>query len=92
MSDAPRQLNHSPIGDQLQGQWQKMVIMLLWKFCGLEKVSVTQADMQALSTAFAPGFPVLFTQGVVDAIEFQLVDEAAALRIAEHQKTLSGTA
>lgn len=76
---------------QVDGYWQKLFAMLLWKLKGTERVRVTAADIEAMATAFAPEGPVVFTHGHFDSFDFQLVTREAAERIAAHDATQRGT-
>jgi hypothetical protein len=87
-----KQLNDAPIIDQLEGQWQKLFMALLWKLKQREAVRLTAADFAALEDAYPGSIPVLFTHGMSDALEFQILDEAAAARIGEYEKSRSGNA
>ena len=80
----------SAILDQLDDQWQKLATMILWKLAGTERVRITTDDMERFSQAFAPGSPTLYTHGHYDAIDFQVIDERAAKRLAEHEMTMRG--
>lgn len=82
----------SAVLQQVAEHWQKMAMLILWKTAGQQKVSITMADIQRFSAEFAPGVPVLYTHGHVDSFDFQVVDEAAAHRLAAHSKTMAGTA
>lgn len=82
----------SVILQQLDGQWQKMAILLLWKLAGREKVKLTYQEIASCNAEFAPGIPVLLTHGHSDSIEFQVIDEAAARVIANFDKTMKGSA
>lgn len=82
----------SAILQQVDGHWQKMAMLILWKLNGKEKVRITLEDMQRFQSSCAPGDPVLFTHGHTDSIEFQIVDQASAARLAEHDASMRGTA
>lgn len=82
----------SAVLQQLDGQWQKIATMLIWKLAGKEKVRLTHQEMANFANEFLPGIPVLFTHGHSDSIEFQVIDEVAARRIAAHEATLRGSA
>lgn len=86
-----KKMNDAPVLDQVDGQWQKLA-MLLWKLAGREKVKLTHAEIAAFGKEFEPGIPVLFTHGHSDSIEFQVIDEEAARRIAQHDATMRGSA
>jgi hypothetical protein len=82
----------SSVLQQLDGQWQKIAMMLVWKLRGREMVRLTHADMEAFAREFAPGLPVLYTHGHSDSIDFTVIDEAAAIKLAAHEKTQQGHA
>ena len=82
----------SVILQQVDGHWQKLAALIVWKCIGRGTVTITVEDMQRLDDEFAPGVPVLLTHGHADSIEFRIVDEAAAKRLAEHDRTLRGRA
>jgi len=77
----------SVILQQLDGQWQKMAMLLLWKLAGRKVVRITGEDMARCAKEFAPGAPVVFTHGMSDAIEFSIVDEERAKAFAEYDAT-----
>ena len=77
----------SVILQQLDGQWQKMCMLILWKTSGRQVVRVTAEDMAKCAKEFAPGSPVIFTHGMSDAIEFSIVDEKRAAALAEYDAT-----
>lgn len=77
---------------QLDGQWQRVAMLLLWKLAKREMVRITVAEIAAFSAEFAPGAPTLYTHGHVDALDFQVIDEASARRLAAHHNGMRGTA
>lgn len=81
----------STVLQQVDGQWMKLATLILWKTAGRGKVTITAADMQAMSDAFAPGIPTLMTHGHVDSFDFQIIDAEAAERLAAHDATQRGT-
>lgn len=81
----------SVVLQQLDGYWMKIATLLLFKLKGRDQVRITGDDMKALEKAFAGG-PVLYTHGHADGFSFQVVDEAAAARLAAHDQTMRGTA
>lgn len=81
----------SVVLEQLDDQWQKMAMLLLWKLAGKQQVRVTAKDMEAMTSAFAPGMPIIFVYGQFDAFAFQLVDEDKAAGLAAYDATLKGT-
>lgn len=82
----------STILGQLDGHWQRVASLILWKTSGRKKITITAADIQELQHAFGDAGPVVFTHGHVDSLDFQLIDALAAKRLAEHDKTMRGTA
>ena len=93
MNNPPNILNpDSAILQQLDGQWQKVAALLLWKLAGVEKVTITCNDMEEMARQFHPGQPCIFTHGHQDSIDFQVLDEKAASRIAEFEATQRGSA
>lgn len=82
-----KRLNDAPVLDQLDGQWQKIAMAVIFKLAGPGvRVSLHADDFAKLSEHYAPGIPVLFTHGHTDSIDLMVVDSASAMRIAEHQK------
>jgi hypothetical protein len=82
----------STVLHQVQHEWQKLAAMLLWKLAGTQKVTLTVADIAAFGALYPQGMPVLYTHGHADSIDFQIVDMAAAERLAAHDRTMRGTA
>lgn len=82
-------LNEAPILDQLEGQWEKVCLMLLWKLVGMGKtVTITHADLaQIFETPM-----VLYTRGHSDSMEFGVVTPERAQALVEFQKTQRGSA
>ncbi len=77
---------------QMDGHWQKVAMLLLWKLTKGKAVKITAADIEQCSASFAPGVPVILTHGHHDSIEFSIVDQAAADRLAAHEATMRGSA
>lgn len=77
---------------QLQGQWQKIAMLVLWKLKGTAVLKITGAEIEAFTAAFEPGLPVLFTHGLYDGFELSIVTEEAAARLAAHNATMQGHA
>lgn len=77
---------------QADGQWQKFAAFILWKLKGREVVKITAEDMKAMAAEFEPGMAVVLVHGHSDSIDFSIVDEAAAHRIAAHSSTMRGSA
>lgn len=82
----------STVLQQLDGHWQKLAALILWKLAGRQMVTVSHADMERFSKEFAPEYAVIFTHGRHDAIDFQIVTVADAERIAAHDKSQRGMA
>jgi hypothetical protein len=79
----------SVILQQVDGQWQKLAMLILWKCVGAGKVvRVTADDIERLNKTFAPGIPVIFTHGHSDSIDFSIVTEQRAQQIGEHDKAM----
>lgn len=74
----------SSILQQVDGEWQKMCAFILWKTVGRGVVKIDIEDMKRPAVEFHPGFPVIFTHGHADAIEFSLVTEERAKVLAEY--------
>ncbi len=82
-------LNEAPILDQLEGQWQKIAMALIFKLAGPNvRVNLHGDDFVKMAEHYAPGVPVLFTHGHADSFDLMVVDHEAAMRIVEHQKTM----
>lgn len=77
---------------QMEGHWQQMVAIILWKLVKREVVKITAADMEALQAEFGCLGPVVFTHGKADAIEFSLITQAQAQVLAEHDRRMRGQA
>lgn len=82
----------STILQQTDGHWQKLAAFIIWKLAGAAPVRITAADMESMAAAFAPGIPVILTHGHSDSIEFSIVTEEAAQRLAAHDKNMRGGA
>ena len=76
----------SRVLQDVDGYWQKIAAFLLWKLAGTSKVVITAKDMQDMSENFAPGIPCVFTHGKAESLEFSLVTEAEAVRLAEFDR------
>lgn len=77
----------STVLQQLQGHWQTIASILVWKLApGENGVRVTAADMQAYADAVAKGEVVLYTHGHKDSIDFRIVTKEAAQRLTAHDR------
>lgn len=65
---------------------QKLAALILWKCAGTSKVTITAEDMRAMADNFAPGMACVLTHGKAESIEFSLVTEAEAVRMAEFDR------
>jgi hypothetical protein len=70
---------------QLQGRWQKLGVVLLWKLTRDEGLVLTRADRTAV-----PGDQKLLTRGTHDAVEFRFIPTAEAIRIAKWERDNEG--
>lgn len=78
---------------QVDGQWQKLCGLLLWKLAGRDKaVTVAAADIKAMHEAFEPGQATILVHGHTDSIEFKLISEADAHRLAIDEARKAGRA
>lgn len=84
---APEVLNpDSPMLQQLDGHWQRLAAVLVWKLAK-DGVTLTLDDL-----AQFPQDMVLLTHGHKDSIEYKLVTREAAERIAAHDRAQRGRA
>lgn len=79
----------SVILQQLDEKWQKLFALLLWKYVGTEKVTLTAKEIEACNNAHPEGL-IVYTHGHSDSIDFQLVTPEAAERLMEHDRTMRG--
>lgn len=83
----------STVLQQVDGYWQKLAAMIVWKLVPRgESVTITAEDMKRFAADYAPTGPVLLTHGHFDSFEFKIVSEADAQRLAEHDRTMRGCA
>ena len=81
----------STILAQLEGQWQKIAMLLIWKFGGTKPTILTSKEIEECLRFFAPGEPVFITTGNRDSIEFQIASAKKALEIvAAHEAKQGG--
>lgn len=85
-------LNDAPVLDQLDGQWQRLMAIVLWKYHRGETLKLTVADMQAFQRDADAGEAVVFTHGHVDSIDLAVITEERARVLAAHDRTQRGTA
>lgn len=73
---------------QLDEQWQKMAMLILFKCLPPGGVcKITAADMLEISKRFGPEGPAIFTHGMVDGLEFSLITHERARELAEYDRT-----
>jgi hypothetical protein len=75
--------------DQLEGQWQKIAALLVWKLAGDKPVIIGIKDFEELERATAAG-KVFMTWGHYDSFEFRIIDKADAERLADHVERKGG--
>ncbi len=76
----------SAVLQQLEGQWQKMLTLVVWKLAN-NGIHITSEDM----TKFAVDPKnILLTHGHYDSFEFKMVTREDAERLADHDKTQHG--
>lgn len=85
---SPNVLNpDSVVLNQLDGHWQKIATLIVWKLAGANTpVSISMEDMKQLEKEFAPDGPALFTHGKHDAFEFSVVSMRKAQELAEYDR------
>lgn len=71
--------------EQLQGRWQKLGVILLWKLTRDEGLTLTRADREAV-----PSDKKLLTRGFKDGVEFRFIPLAEAARIAKWERDNEG--
>jgi hypothetical protein len=60
--------------DQLEGHWQKMLLLTIWKLSKEKEVEITTEDIQNFQKEYAAeGGAVLFTHGHKESIEYRVV-------------------
>lgn len=91
MSDVYEVNPESVVLRQLDGYWQKIAALLVWKLAS-EGVVIKATEMAEFHDLSAAGDAILLTHGHKDSIEFKIVDAEAAKRIAEHDAGQSGSA
>ncbi len=82
----------STILQQLEGEWQKIVLLLLWKLVKDAPVKISIDDMIALQAAFPNSMPTLLAHGHSDSFELRVISMEQAKRLAEYDANQMGTA
>ena len=86
-ANLPQKINpESAMLQQVDGHWQKLAALLIFKLAGGRRVTITTQDMQALAANYAPGIPCVLTRGKPGCIELSLVTQAEAIRLAEFDR------
>lgn len=81
-------LNRAPVIDQLEGQWEKIVALLMWKLNKGALTSLTAKDIEAYHASEL----VLFAHGHADGFSFRLVTHEEAQHLAENETSNRGRA
>lgn len=76
-------MNFTPglnILDQVDGEWERLFMLLLWVVSQDRKITITAADIEGMLEFFPDA--VLYTHGHEDSMDFQLVTKDEAMRLA----------
>jgi len=80
-------LNDAPVLQQVDGQYEKFLMMVLRKYVP-EGATITTKDFEDVVKEQDSGDPwILFTHGHKDSFEFKAIRESQAQRIIDHQKS-----
>ncbi len=82
----------SMVLQQVDGQWQKLAALIVWKLCGEKSVEITVADMQSIEKQFGAEGPVLLTHGHTESIEFRVITAERGRVLAEFEAKNRGHA
>lgn len=82
----------SAVLGQLEGYWQRIATLIIWKAAKKRRVTLSAADMEQFQREFEAGGAVLLTHGHTDSIDFKIVTKAEADRIIAHDRTQRGNA
>jgi hypothetical protein len=78
-------MNDAPVLDQIAGQYEKFLLIILWKFLP-DGVTVTLKDIQEMLRENESADPwVLFTHGHKESFDFKCIRESAGKLIAAHE-------
>ena len=78
---------------QVDGYWQRLAALILWKTSGHKRVTITADDIKAMTAAFeAEGGATVLTHGHADSIEFGLISAREAHRLAIEEAKKAGNA
>lgn len=78
----------SVILNQLEGEWEKICMVILRKLSPNTPVKITAQDFIDIRKDFAPNGPVLFTHGMHDAIELSIITHERANELAAYDAAL----
>ncbi len=88
----PNAINpESTILQQVDGQLDKLFAAVVYKAGGGKPIKITADDLRELSEKF-DNYPVLFTHGMSDGIEFSVVTAEQAQVIATHDAAMRAQA
>ncbi len=90
-ADAPVADDRAFILQQLDGQWQKIAMCLLFKLSRDEPVVITTEDFKRLTEYLADGDKQLLTWGHADSIELRIMKKEDALCLARQVEGLGGS-
>lgn len=76
-------------GNVIENYWQKIAMLLLFKFAKRQKVDLTLEEIQNFSKAFASD-PVLLCQENDLKFTFQLIEETLSQEILAYNRDLRG--
>lgn len=90
MSNAPHNMTpNAEILQQMEGHWQLMATMILWKLNGEKKLTITSEEMKQFREQFEKrGGAVMFAHGHKESIDFQVIDSEAATKIQEYSQEM----
>lgn len=77
---------------QVDGQWQKLAALIVWKLNGMKPVEITVADMEKVEAEFGSAGLHLLMHGKADSIEFSIVTAERAKVLVEHDAKWRGHA
>ena len=88
----PKVINpESMLLQQMEGQWQKLLLLVVWKLAP-EGVKISGKDIENMINQFAPDGPALASMGSQDGISFKVVSLKEGKRLAEYDATQKGKA
>ncbi len=77
---------------QVDARWAEIAMLILWKLAQQQKVTITADEIARCKAAFGPSGPIVLIHGHTDSVDFQIVTEEQATRLAAHDATLWGQA